>query len=168
MIRNGIVYYDRAETTSYAILPDGTLKIYGQGETNAEQLQALGVKDSFSFGPILVKDGQLAYDDGGKPGTITMRVAFGYSDPYHYIVPITMRDRIVQMSYGMIAKVCMRYGCRAAYNLDGGHSTSLVFMGQELSLLTLTDTPHGNIRGLSDIVIFLENDAVQPKDSDLK
>lgn len=168
MIRNGIVYYDRDETTSYAILPDGTLQIYNQHETNAGQLQSLGVKDSFSFGPILVRDGKAAYDDGGKPGTITMRVAFGYSDPYHYVVPITLRDRAQQMSYGMMAKVCERYGCRAAYNFDGGHSTSLVFMGQELSLLTLADTQHGNIRGLSDIVIFLQNDAVQPKESDLQ
>ena len=75
-------------------------------------------------------------------------------------------ERAMQVcGYG---KVCERYGCRAAYNFDGGHSTSLVFMGQELSLLTLADTPHGNIRGLSDIVIFLQNDAVQPKESDLQ
>ena len=159
MIRNGITYYDRTETTTLAILPDGTLAFYRNRETDAAALQALGVRDSFSFGPLLVQDKQRAYVSQGKD-EITMRVAFGYTDPYHYLAAITLRDRKVQMSFPMIADVCVRYGCRVAYNLDGGHSTSLTFMGRELSMLTLRNTPHTNIRGLSDIILFLESDAV--------
>ena len=56
----------------------------------------------------------------------------------------------------MIAEVCIRYGCRLAYNLDGGHSTSLSFLGKELSLLSSSaPRPHSNYRGLSDIIVFL-------------
>ncbi len=162
MLRGGVVYYDRTEQTTAAILPNGTMALYPRGKINAEQLRALGVKDSFSFGPVLVEDGKAAYDDGGKKGVVTMRVALGYSDPFHFLAAVTLRDRQNQMSFTDVANVCVRYGCKAAYNLDGGHSTSLVFMGRELSLLTLTGTPHHNIRGLSDVVTFLENDAVQP------
>ena len=88
-----------------------------------------------------------------------MRVAFGYTDPYHYITAVSMRDRNVQMSHRMMAELCVRYGCRIAYNLDGGHSTSLCFLGTELSLLSRTDDrPHRNYRGLSDIIMFLAYD----------
>ena len=46
-----------------------------------------------------------------------------------------------------------------AYNLDGGHSSSLVFMGLELSLVsTRSNWKYNNIRGLSDVVMFLEID----------
>lgn len=158
MMRNGTVYYDRAETTTYAILPDGTLQIYEKGETTADALLALGVKDSFSFGPVLVRDG---VNVAPATDTYTMRVAFGYSDPYHYIVAISMRDRSLQMTYSMIADACVQYGCRTAYNLDGGHSTSLVFLGRELSTVSLEkEKLHTNIRGLSDIIAFLQNDSV--------
>jgi len=159
MIRNGITYYDRAETTTLAILPDGTLAFFGKGETNAETLAALGVKDSFSFGPLLVNDGKSEYIDDKIDG-FTMRVGFGYSDPYHYVGAVTLRDRVLQYKLAMIAEVLASYGCRVAYNMDGGHSTSLSFMGNELSMLTLNNTPHGNIRGLSDVIVFLTNGEV--------
>ena len=159
MIRNGVVYYDRAETTSMALLPDGTMQVYRKGEINAEQLLALGVKDSFSFGPILVEDGKNVADE--NKDEITMRVAFGYTDPYHYIAAVTMRDRGVQLSHRMMADVCVRYGCRTVYNLDGGHSTSLCFMGKELTLTSLVyPYQYTTYRGLSDIIVFLQNGSV--------
>ncbi len=154
MIRNGIVYYDRSETNTLAILPDGTLKVYQKGEINAKQLLQMGVRDSFSFGPVLVENGKSVADP--KSDTVTMRVVFGYGDPYHYIVAVAERDRALQMTYTMVAQVCENYGCRTAYNLDGGHSTSLAFLGRELSLISLTDgRPHHNYRALSDIIVFL-------------
>lgn len=157
MIRNGVVYYDRAETSSVAIRPDGTLQLIRPGETRASRLLAEGVRDSFSFGPLLVEDGKRVYNRYDDK-VYTMRVVLGYSDPYHFLAAVAMRDRLVQMTHMMMADVCVRYGCRLAYNLDGGHSTSLVFMGKELSMLTLRNTPHSNIRGLSDIIQFLEID----------
>ena len=160
MIRNGVTYYDRDETGSLAIMPDGTLKFFPRGEVNAAQLTALGVRDSFSFGPLLVENGQRLVEQPLRNAEYTMRVVLAYSDPYHYLAVIAMRDRKVQMTHAMMADACVRYGCRMAYNLDGGHSTSLVFMGKELSMLTLRDTPHTNIRGLSDVIVFLENDKV--------
>ena len=164
MIRNGIIYYDRAERNSAALLPDGTIALYDKGAVTAQQLLDIGVRDCFSFGPILVKDGALQtqkVDD-----TFTMRVVLGYSDPYHYIVLVGQRDRIYQLTFRQAGEICVRYGCRNAYNLDGGHSTSLVFMGKELSHLSNEGKPHSNIRGLSDIVIFLQNENVGMQDAD--
>lgn len=160
MIRNGIVYYDRQETTTLAILPDGTLEYYAMGEITADQLQEMGVRDSFSFGPLLVQDGQMFYKNDGKD-LFTARVGFGYSDPFHYIAVVALRERQTALSFAKLSEIFVRYGARLAYNLDGGHSSSLVFMGKELSTVSTRGAArYTNIRGLSDIIMFLENDAV--------
>jgi len=166
MIRNGIVYYDRDEIGSMAILPNGTLRYYKPKETRAAELLAQGVKDTFSFLPLLINDGKCVLNNPWGEGEHTMRVAFGYTDPYHYITLVSLRDREYQLTFQKCADILLRYGAKFAYNLDGGHSTSLVFMGKELSLLTLTGVDHHNIRALSDIVVFLENDTVQPPAED--
>jgi exopolysaccharide biosynthesis protein len=145
-------------------MPDGTLKCYQPGQTDAAKLQALGVRDSFSFGPLLVEDKKVAYVDDGKDLS-TGRVGFGYSDPYHYIVIVALRERHTALSWVRMSNIFVSFGARVAYNLDGGHSSSLVFMGYELS--TVPTRSHGrftNIRGLSDIVMFLENPSVQPRE----
>ncbi len=162
MIRNGIVYYDRAETTTLAILPDGTLQCYEKGETTAEQLLGQGVKDSFSFGPLLVKDGKSLITDPVKYNEYTMRVGFGYSDPYHYITVVSLRARLNQFTHILTADTLVSYGAKLAYNLDGGHSTALVFMGRDLSMLSFEGKNYSTVRALSDIVTFLENPMVQP------
>ena len=164
MIRNGIVYYDRAETTTLAVMPDGTLQFFDRGETTADYLLGQGVKDSFSFGPLLVKDGRSAIDPsvGDANSSYTMRVGFGYSDPYHYLAVVALRPRMNQFTHVMTADTLVSYGARLAYNFDGGHSTALVFMGRDLSRLSFDGTNYSTIRALSDIVVFLENPMVQP------
>ena len=157
MIRDGIVYYDRKETTTLAIHPDGTLKFYDKKQIDAKTLLEQGVKDSFSFGPLLVKDGKSLIENTESNRVITMRVAFGYSDPYHYLAVVSLRDRGNQYSYYTTANTMVTYGARLAYNFDGGHSTSLDFLGRELSMINFDGTEHHNIRGLSDFVMFLEN-----------
>ena len=160
MIRDGVTYYDRDEIGSMAIMPDGTLQYYEKGEVTAAALLEKGVRDSFSFRPLLVQDGKSMLE-GQEFTEYTMRVALGYSDPYHYITLVSLRDRLYQLTHKQSAEIMLRYGAKLAYNLDGGHSTSLAFMGRELSLVSLLGGNHRNIRALSDIVVFLTNPAVQ-------
>ena len=162
MIRNGVVYYDRAETSTLAVLPDGTLHYYKKGETTAKKLLDQGVKDSFSFGPLLVKNGKAVTVDPQKYKEYTMRVGFGYSDPYHYLVVVSLRNRMNQFTHILTANTMVSYGAKLAYNMDGGHSTALVFMGRDLSQLSFEGKQYNTVRALSDIVVFLENPAVQP------
>ncbi|MBQ2200944.1 MAG: phosphodiester glycosidase family protein, partial [Clostridia bacterium] len=162
MIRNGVVYYDRAETSTLAVLPDGTLQCFDKGETTAEKLLSQCVKDSFSFGPLLVKNGKAVTVDPQKYKEYTMRVGFGYSDPYHYLVVVSLRNRMNQFTHILTANTMVSYGAKLAYNMDGGHSTALVFMGRDLSQLSFDGKQYNTVRALSDIVVFLENPSVQP------
>ena len=108
-----------------------------------------------------MSNGERKYWNSNKKDLFTTRVAFGYTDPYHYIALVTLRERQTAMSLTKMTELLMSLGCRTGYNMDGGHSTSLVFMGRELSLIApFSGQKFSNIRGLSDIIVFLENETV--------
>lgn len=166
MMRQGIVYYDRNETTTMAIHPNGTLlTFYKEDMVTAEALKDQGVEDSFSFGPILVKDGKFMTRDVVHNKVATMRVGLGYACPYHFIAVVTCRDSNMFTTFTELANIFLDYHCKEAYNLDGGHSTTMTFMGKQLTMFTLINVPHSNIRGLSDVMGFLTSEQVQPPKS---
>ncbi|WP_258168847.1 phosphodiester glycosidase family protein [Paenibacillus sp. AR247] len=57
VIRNGTLYRDEPARDGLALFGDGTMKSYNEEEVSAEDLLAQGVTNTFSFGPVLVKDG---------------------------------------------------------------------------------------------------------------
>ncbi len=60
IIRNGVIYRDVPARTGLAIYKDGTMKVYDETTTSAEELLADGVWNTYSFGPGLLVDGQVA------------------------------------------------------------------------------------------------------------
>lgn len=130
IIRNGVIY--RAEKTGAetCILNwDGTMKIYGPGEMSTQQLIDEGAYQSWIFGPSLLdKDGK------AKTSFLTWdyirqshpRTAIGYYEPGHYCL-LCVDGRIPDYSRGMfleeMSALFEKLGCKAAYNLDGGHCT---------------------------------------------
>jgi exopolysaccharide biosynthesis protein len=57
-------------------------------------------------------------------------------EPGHFVV-ITVDGRMSTYSRGVSVNTLMHmfylYGCKQAYNLDGGNSTAMVFMGEHLN-----------------------------------
>jgi exopolysaccharide biosynthesis protein len=129
MIRQGKVYYDKKQAPTLAVMPDGDLKAYEPGEISAKELLAMGVQNSFAFGPILVKDGKIhksVYTHRLKPGN--WRAAIGQVEKGHYICIVSISG----FTLAETAKLFLDNHCTVAYNLDGGHSASIVFMGEQL------------------------------------
>lgn len=129
MIRDGKVYYDKAQAPTMAILPSGELRVWAPGKVKAAQLLEMGVRDAYAFGPILVQDGKPG------PGLKThrlhignFRAAIGMVEQNHYIW-ITSKG---SFTLEALAKLFIAEGCTVAYNLDGGHSATMVFMGEQL------------------------------------
>lgn len=130
IIRGGKVYHDKKKAPTLAVMPDGELKAYEPGEVTAQQLLDMGVKDTFSFGPILVKDGKV-------PGSVkkhklqnySYRAAIGQIEKGHYVVVATLGS----FKLTQLADFMAELGCTVAYNMDGGHSTCMVFMGEQLN-----------------------------------
>ena len=111
--------------------------------------------NAFTFGPALVKDGELLDLDqhyGYNPGGREPRAAIGQTGPLSYVLVIVQaqdRDGKTGMSQGKLAELMFNLGCVQAFNLDGGNSAEMVF-GQQ----SIKGMPGGDERTLSDIIYF--------------
>lgn len=127
-----------------------------------EQLKKDGRKlvNAFTFGPALVKDGQLMEIDenyGYNPHGREPRTAIGQTGPLSYVMVIIQakdRDGKTGMSQGRLAEFMYGLGCIQAFNLDGGNSAEMVF-GKQI----IKGMPDGDERTLSDIIYFA---SIQP------
>ena len=159
VIRNGVVYRDTVREDSnngdLAIYKDGSFKIIYEDEISAEQLVKDGVVNLLAFGPSLVEDGEITVDTNSEVGqsmASNPRTAIGIIDENHYIIVVS--DGRTSESEGLslyqLAEVMKSYGVKAAYNLDGGGSSTLYFNGQVIN----KPTTNGTIseRAVSDIV----------------
>jgi hypothetical protein len=161
MIRNGKIYKDKAQAPTMAIMPDGELKVFDAGKVTAKQLLALGVKDSFAFGPILVRDGKInkaVYTHRLRPHN--WRASIGMIEKGHYIIIVNQ----VGVDMATLAQLYVDNGCSVAYNMDGGHSTSIVFMGEQLYKQSPGED-NGEQRSLSDLLMIGVSTAVPAPDA---
>ena len=111
--------------------------------------------NAFTFGPALVKDGELlTLDDnyGYNPHGREPRAAIGQTGPLSYVLVIIQaqdRDGKTGMSQGKLAEFMYGLGCTQAFNLDGGNSAEIVFGSRSIKGM-----PSGDERTLSDIIYF--------------
>lgn len=165
IIRNGTLYRDEPTRDALALLSDGTMKSYNEEQLSSSDLLAEGVTQTYSFGPTLVKDGAIADDfdkvvidtnfgnrsiQGSNP-----RTGIGMIAPNHYVF-VVVDGRKENYSKGMtlseFAQVFQDLGTTEAYNLDGGGSSTMYFMGR------VVNNPQGRQqeRGVSDILYIAE------------
>lgn len=163
LIRNEVVYRDTPARDGLAFYEDGTMKTYDETTTSAEKLVSEGVIDTFSFGPILVKDSKtitnfesVKIDKNMGNSSIqnsNPRTGVGIIEPNHYAF-VVVDGRKEGYSKGMtlneFSKLFQDLGCTDAYNLDGGGSSTMYFMGR------VVNNPLGKNqeREISDILYF--------------
>lgn len=162
IIRNGVLYRDAASTRDQLlVMSDGTFVALPSGTYTAGEGQKYideGVVQSFSFGPLLVNDGQAVelpskYIISTKDTIREPRTAIGQVDANHYVVIVADGRRDGWSDKGMtlqeLQQVFVEQGCKVAYNLDGGGSATIV-MGAE----RVNKTSGSRERNVSDIVYF--------------
>ncbi len=157
VVRNGLVYRDTSMGyEALAIMADGSFRIVQEGETSLTELMDEGVIHVFSFGPGLVKAGEIAVtekDEVGKAMADNPRTAIGVIEPGHYILVVS--DGRTRQSIGLslmeLAEFMQALGVTEAYNLDGGGSSTMVFMGEIINHPT-TNGRKITERSVSDIV----------------
>lgn len=157
-IRNGAIYYDKKQKAdTLAILPDGMMKVYKPDETTAQALLAAGVQNALSFGPTLVNGRQICPDlKKHKLFPANPRTGIGMVEKGHYIA-VVVQGRGWENSRGIdlneFAGVFTSHGCTVAYNLDGGQSTAMIFMGETLNKHTKSGS--GIVfRSVPEVLIF--------------
>ena len=157
VMRNGVTYRDSsADYEALAIMTDGAFRIAQEGKTPLRDLAEDGAVHVFSFGPALVMEGEItvtARDEVGKAMTDNPRTAIGIIEPGHYILLVS--DGRTRQSEGLtllqLAEFMQELGVATAYNLDGGGSSTMVFMGEVINTPT-TNGRRVSERSVSDIV----------------
>ena len=158
--RNGILYRSSVSPgmQALAIMADGSFRIVSEQDTSADMLMQQGAMHIFSFGPALVMDGEIAVtpsDEVGKAMADNPRTAIGIYEPGHYVLLVS--DGRTKESGGLtlyeLAGFMQELGVTAAYNLDGGGSSTMVFMGEVINNPT-TNGRKITERSVSDIVFI--------------
>lgn len=156
MIRAGKVFFDKAQAPTLAVMPDGELRVYEPGKITAKKLLAMGVKDSFAFGPILVKDSKIHPSVAHHRLWLhNWRAAIGMIEKGHYIIIVNPEG----INLTELAQIFIKNKCTVAYNLDGGHSSTIVFMGEQL-YKQAPGEDKGEQRSLSDLLMIGVSPAV--------
>lgn len=136
IIRNGVVYRSQPTDSDTCVLNwDGTMDIYEPGQVDVNQLMERGAYQSWIFGPSLLDENGKTKESFWTWDYITYshpRTAIGYFEPGHYCLLLV--DGRQEDTRGMfldeMAKVFENLGCKAAYNLDGGHCSFMTFQNR--------------------------------------
>lgn len=163
VIRNGVLYRAENSTRDQLLVEaDGTFTALPRGTYEAADGEAIfgrGVTQSFTFGPLLVDDGEAVelpakYIISTKDTIREPRTAIGQVDENHYVVIVADGRRSGWSDKGMtlqeLQQVFVEEGCRVAYNLDGGGSATMILNGE-----LVNKTSGSRERDVSDIIYFI-------------
>ena len=166
----------RSLAEDLAIYRDGTFEIFDERSVELQTIADKGAWQVFSFGPGLVKNGEVAVDVNAEVDSIIkngadskcQRMAIGIIAPLHYcfVVCDGRSSESDGFSLWQMAEIMDGLHCYAAYNLDGGGSATMYLddgTGNANRLGHLINKPNQNYythgsgtnvqqRGVSDIV----------------
>ena len=158
VLRNGVIYRNKSKNNQedLVIYKDGSFEIINESDITLEELQELGAYQVLSFGPALVEGESISVttsDEVGKAKSSNPRTAIGIVSDNHYVFVVS--DGRTEESEGLslyeLATFMKNLGCKTAYNLDGGGSSTMYFNGNVVNNPT-TNGNRINERSISDIV----------------
>ena len=156
VIRNGVAYREASDGEDILVLyADGTMKVLDSDDVTVQQLLDQGAWQAWSFGPGLLSDGEVTVGENtevSRAMNSNPRTAIGQIDDNHYVFVVSdgRTDESKGLSLYELAEFMESLGCRTAYNLDGGGSSTMYFNGSVIN----NPTTNGRIkeRAVSDIV----------------
>ena len=169
VVRDGIAFRDKGTRTGLAFYRDGSMKLYDERSTTADELVAGGVWNTLSFGPGLLENGQFVPGmdqvevdtnlfnhsiQGRQP-----RTGIGIINANHLLF-VVADGRSPGYSRGVtmteFATIFKDLGATEAYNLDGGGSATMYFNGAVVN----NPLGKGKERGTSDILYIVAPEAI--------
>jgi hypothetical protein len=159
LIRDGKIYQDGKREDTLAFFPDMSLRVFKPGETTAQALVDQGVVNAYSFGPTLVKDGKMVENMTNIRrinGVANPRCGIGMIEPGH-LIAIVAEGRLKRskgLKMNEFAQLFVDQGCEVAYNLDGGASACMVFLGNMCNSTMNDGVNYLGPRPLVEMLIF--------------
>ena len=133
---------------------DGTMETYPQ-TLKGKDVDAIYAKEPYqiwTFGPQLLENGQVPTQfANGKANPLS---SIGYYEPGHYCFILAdgrQKDYSWGLTYPQLAQIYYDLGCKVAFNLDGGDTAVMTYMGQWRS-----QPQDASPRDTSDIVYIVE------------
>ncbi len=160
VMRNGYLYRTEASDEEGAealvIYENGTWETVYEADVTAEELAAAGAYQIFSFGPTLSANGVISVDvdtEVEQAMSSNPRTAVGYISDCHYVFVVSdgRTDESEGLTLYELAEFMNNLGCALAYNLDGGGSSTMWFLGSVINNPT-TNGDKIKERSVSDIV----------------
>ncbi|MBR6029282.1 MAG: phosphodiester glycosidase family protein [Clostridia bacterium] len=155
VIRNGVIY--RANKTSCDVCVlyyDGTMRVMPGSAFSVEDAVSDGAWQAWTFGPALLDtDGSVltSFASTGRIISANPRTAIGYYEPGHYcMVVVDGRGESAGITLPDLSQLFHDLGCAAAYNLDGGNSSIMVWQNE------IINEPSGGGRESSDALLITE------------
>lgn len=157
LIRNGMLYSSGQNWQDMCVLyRDGEMRTYGGGQFDPAEVSTEEIWQTWNFGPALLdENGEIpsSYNTDDYLRESHPRTAVGYYEPGHYCLMV-VDGRQENFSRGMyleeMSAVFHDLGCRAAYNLDGGHCSFMTF-GE-----TIASHPYDYSDDISDCIYIAE------------
>ena len=155
VIRNGVIYRANQTDCDVCVLYyDGTMRVMPGSSFSVEEAVEDGAWQAWTFGPALLSGSGTALTDFNSTGRIISanpRTALGYYEPGHYcLVVVDGRGESTGITLPDLSRLFENLGCAAAYNLDGGNSSVMVWNN------AIINTPSGGGRESSDALLIAE------------
>ena len=155
VIRNGVIYRANPTDCDVCVLYyDGSMKVMPGSSFSVEAAVEDGAWQAWTFGPALLDAGGdpiTAFASTSRITNANPRTAIGYYEPGHYcLVVVDGRGESSGISLPRLSRLFDTLGCIAAYNLDGGNSSIMVW-GNEV-----INNPSGGGRESSDALLIAE------------
>ena len=154
VVRNGTLYRDTRFDDVCILLGDGRMVTIPNSELDIDALKEASPWQVWSFGPRVLEDGKAMTSFNSTVVRANPRAAIGYVEPGHYyFVQVDGRNKNGSrgMTMQQLAQLFEELGCETAYNLDGGETAGIAWMGELLS--------YAYGRTVSDIIYITDQSA---------
>ena len=155
VIRNGVIYRANYTDCDVCVLYyDGSMRVIKGSDFSVDEAIADGAWQAWTFGPgLLDSDGGIitSFNSTSRIISANPRTAIGYYEPGHYcLIVVDGRGESSGMSLSEMSRLFNGLGCKAAYNLDGGNSSIMVWQDE------IINNPSGGGRESSDALLIAE------------
>lgn len=160
VLRNGIKYRDSARKTGkdacFVIYSNGDTNIINERNTNLEEEIKMACEQEneilqiYTFGPGLILNYEIITTSKEEEDLVlNPRTAIGMIEPLHYIMVCVdgRTEENAGVTIAQLSEYMYELGCKNAYNLDGGSSSTMYFNGK-----IVNKPSSGQERWVSDIV----------------
>lgn len=145
IVRDGKVLYNKSYSklinaipnlATIGFFPSGKAEVNEAWEMSAKEYAQRGATTVMAFGPILIRDGELADVDNDEYNHREPRSCIGIVDTNHFVGLLVEGRKKHSDGADLVtcAEILYDMGCWDAINLDGGNTAAMLFMGESVQL----------------------------------